>query len=65
MAEPNNPKSANWLASITDDVLSRVATPVASHVETYGDGGGFSVCTERHPGNEPPDKAITVIGRIR
>jgi hypothetical protein len=65
MAEPDKPKSANWLASITDDVLARVGISVPGHVESHGPGAGFSVVTERHPGCEPPDSAIEVIARIR
>jgi hypothetical protein len=65
MSEPNKSKSTNWLSVITDDVLFRVGSPVAGHVETHGPGGGFSVCTERHPGAEPPGDAITAITRIR
>ena len=64
MTESNKPKSANWRASITDDVLSRAGTSMASRVESYG-RDGFSVATERHPGDEPPDSAVQVIARIR
>jgi hypothetical protein len=65
MTEPNKPKSPNWFANITPEILGRVGTPGPGHVETHGPGGGFSVATEQHPGDAPPDAAITVISRMR
>jgi hypothetical protein len=61
----SKPKSANWLSLIDDNILGRVGTATPAGLETHGPGGGFSVCTERHLGNEPPDEAVTIIARIR
>ena len=55
---------ASWFDVITPDLLSRLGAATPSHVEDYG-RDGFSVCTERHPGEEPPDAAITIISRVR
>jgi hypothetical protein len=64
MSDPNKPSKSNWLSLITPEVLGRTsARPSSSEGADYAQAG--SICTQRHPGNEPPDSAIHVIARIR
>jgi hypothetical protein len=54
--------SKSWFDQITPAVLGR-ASPSRREGADYAQSG--SVCTSRHPGDEPPDEVITTIARIR
>jgi hypothetical protein len=62
----NTPKpKASWFDLITPALLGRIGGAPSSREGADYAQQGNSICTSRHPGNEPPDEAITTIARIR